>query len=65
MMLCAAMTIACSPVLQKRLIVTAGTVTGRPARIATWRAMFRPVVPSFNEPPKMTSSISDGSSPSA
>ncbi len=37
---CAADTIACAPEPQTRLTVMAGTVTGRPPRIAAWRAGF-------------------------
>jgi hypothetical protein len=36
----------CRPLEQKRLTVAPATVTGRPARSATWRAMLAPVAPS-------------------
>ena len=36
----------CRPEEQKRFTVMPGTVTGQPARIAIWRAMFQPVAPS-------------------
>src|SRR5262249_36582138 len=38
-------------------------VTGQPARMATWRAMLRPVAPSGLAHPMMTSSISAASTP--
>src|SRR5437868_3164256 len=51
----------CRPEEQKRFTVIPGTVTGQPARIAIWRAMFQPVAPSGLAQPMMTSSISCGS----
>ena len=54
----AAMAMACSPEEQKRLMVTPGTVSGRPARSAATRAMFMPDSPSGLAQPRMTSSIS-------
>src|SRR5690242_15407351 len=56
----AAMLIAMRPELQKRLIVSPGTVTGSPARIAASRAMLWPVAPSGLAQPRMTSSTSPG-----
>jgi hypothetical protein len=52
----AAMAMACSPEEQKRLMVTAGTVSGSPARSAATRAMFMPLSPSGVAQPRMTSS---------
>ena len=52
----AASAIACSPELQKRLIVIAGTVSGRPARSADCRAMLLPDSPSGMAHPRITSS---------
>jgi hypothetical protein len=43
---CEARAMVCSPEEQKRFTVMPGTVTGQPARIAIWRAMFQPVAPS-------------------
>src|SRR5712692_4530560 len=60
--LCAAMAMACRPDEQKRLIVAPAVVGGRPARMAIWRAMFPPVVPSGKAQPISTSSTSAGSS---
>jgi len=42
----AARAMAWSPELQKRLMVIAGTESGRPARRADWRAMLEPASPS-------------------
>ncbi len=61
MIRCAPMLIAIRPELQKRLIVSPGTVTGSPARIAESRAMLWPVAPSGLAQPMMTSSTSPGS----
>jgi hypothetical protein len=61
MMRCAAMLIAMRPELQKRLMVSPGTVTGRPARISASRAMLWPVAPSGLAQPMITSSTSPGS----
>ena len=58
----AAMAIACNPDEQKRLIVTADTSTGSPARSEAMRATFIPCSPSGIAQPRMTSSISLGSS---
>ena len=52
----AASAIACSPELQKRLIVIAGTVSGNPARSADWRAILLPDSPSGMAHPRITSS---------
>ena len=60
---CAAMAIVCMPDEQKRLTVAPLVVTGRPARIAAWRAMFSPVAPSGRAQPRITSSTSPGSMP--
>ena len=62
-MLRAASAIACRPEEQKRLTVWAAAVTGRPARIAHWRAMLPPVAPSGLAQPIVTSSTSPGSMP--
>src|SRR5678815_5478521 len=43
---CAAITIVCSPLEQKRLTVMPLVVIGSPARKAIWRAMLLPVAPS-------------------
>src|SRR5437868_3138604 len=51
----------CRPEEQKRLTVIPGTVTGQPARIAIWRAMFQPVAPSGLAQPMITSSTSSAS----
>ncbi len=56
----AAMAIACSPEEQKRLMVTPGTESGRPARSAAMRAMFMPDSASGMAQPRITSSISSG-----
>src|SRR5947209_3283834 len=60
---CAANAMACKPELQKRLIVVPAVVTGKPARIAARRATLWPVAPSGSAQPRITSSISAGSSP--
>jgi len=57
----AAMAMDCRPELQKRLMVTAGTVSGRPARRAAMRAMLLPLSASGLAQPMMTSSIQAGS----
>src|SRR5262245_33633889 len=62
-MLRAASAIACSPEEQKRLTVCAAAVTGRPARMAHWRAMLPPVAPSGLALPMVTSSTWPGSMP--
>ena len=59
----AAMAIACKPDEQNRLIVMAGTSAGRPARWLAMRATFIPASPSGMAQPRMTSSMSLGSSP--
>ena len=51
----------CRPEEQKRFTVMPGTVTGQPARIAIWRAMFQPVAPSGLAQPMITSSTSSAS----
>src|SRR5436190_15016335 len=61
-MRCAAMAMVCRPEEQKRFTVTPEVVTGRPARIAIWRAMLPPVAPSGVAQPMITSSISAGAS---
>ena len=53
----------CRPLEQKRLTVRPLTVTGSPARSATWRAMLLPVAPSGKAQPRITSSTSAGSMP--
>src|SRR5260221_865527 len=63
MMRCAANAMACRPDEQKRLTVTPGTLTGRPARIADRRAIFCPVARSGMAQPITTSSTSPGSTP--
>ena len=55
------MAMVCRPDEQKRLIVMPEVVTGHPARMAIWRAMFRPVAPSGFAQPMITSSMSPGS----
>src|SRR5712692_373862 len=60
MMRWAAMLIAMRPELQNRLMVSPGTVTGSPARIAASRAILWPVAPSGLAQPRMTSSTSPG-----
>ena len=60
---CAASAMVCRPDEQKRLTVMPDTVTGQPARSATWRAMLAPVAPSGVAQPMMTSSTSPGSMP--
>jgi hypothetical protein len=62
-MRCAAMAMVCRPEEQKRLTVMPGTLTGRPARRAIWRAMLLPVAPSGVAQPISTSSTSAGSMP--
>src|SRR5262245_35901408 len=57
-MRCAASAMVCSPEEQKRFTVIPGTVSGQPARIAIWRAMFQPVAPSGLAQPMITSSTS-------
>src|ERR1035438_3755871 len=54
----AAMAMACRPELQKRLMVTPVTVSGRPARRATQRAMLLPDSASGMAQPRTMSSIS-------
>src|SRR5678810_500136 len=61
MMRWAASAMVCSPEEQKRFTVIPGTVTGQPARIAIWRAMFQPVAPSGLAQPMITSSTSSAS----
>src|SRR5579864_2255706 len=58
----AAMAIDCSPEEQKRLMVSAETSTGNPARREAMRATFMPCSASGMAQPMMTSSISLGSS---
>ena len=62
MMRSAAMAIACRPEEQKRLMVMAEISTGRPARSEAMRATFMPCSASGMAQPRMTSSISLGSS---
>src|SRR5262249_20896219 len=57
-----AIAIACRPEEQKRLTVVAATVTGSPARSVEMRATFVPAGPCGWPQPRITSSISDGSS---
>src|SRR5215467_11735540 len=59
----AASAMACNPDEQKRLMVIAEVSTGRPARSAAMRATFIPCSPSGMAQPRITSSISLGSSP--
>ena len=61
MMRSAAIAIACSPEEQKRLMVSAETSTGSPARSEAMRATFIPCSASGMAQPRMTSSISLGS----
>src|SRR5262249_15574866 len=56
------MAIACSPDEQKRLMVSAETSTGNPARSEAMRATFIPCSASGMAQPRITSSISLGSS---
>src|SRR3954468_4632297 len=56
-----AIAMVCRPDEQNRFTVMPGTVTGQPARIAIWRAMFHPVAPSGFAQPMMTSSTSSAS----
>src|SRR5580692_1531234 len=58
MMRSAAIAMACSPDEQKRLIVSAETSTGNPARSDAIRATFMPCSASGMAQPRMTSSIS-------
>src|SRR5438552_3576491 len=60
--MCAATATAFSPDEQKRLTVPPGTVTGSPARRATFRPVLKPCGPSGKPVPMMTSSTSAGSS---
>ncbi len=62
MMRSAAMAIACRPEEQKRLMVMAEISTGKPARSDAMRATFMPCSASGMAQPRMTSSISLGSS---
>jgi hypothetical protein len=62
MMRSAAWAIACKPLEQKRLSVTEGTSTGKPARRVMARATFKPCSPSGMAHPTNTSSMSRGSS---
>ena len=52
----------CEPEEQKRLTVTAGTLSGRPARSDAMRATFVPDSPSGVAQPRITSSIGSGAS---
>ena len=52
---------ACSPDEQKRFIVIAGTVIGRPARRTARRATFMPCSASGKAQPTTTSSMTAGS----
>ena len=61
----AAKAIACRPEEQKRLMVTAALSTGTPARRLAMRATFMPCSASGIAQPRMTSSISAGSSSGA
>ena len=63
MMRCAAKAMVCKPEEQKRLTVMPEVVMGKPARKATWRAIFAPVAPSGVAQPMMTSSTSAPSMP--
>src|SRR6185312_13487625 len=62
MISCAAIAIACRPEEQNRFTVTPGTETGKPANIAVRRATFNPCAPCGCAQPRITSSISPGSS---
>ncbi len=53
----------CTPELQKRLMVIAGTVSGSPARSAACRATFMPCSASGIAQPSTTSSTAEGWSP--
>src|SRR5215475_12529980 len=65
-MICsAAKAIACSPEEQNRLIVTADAEMGMPARKLAMRATFSPCSASGMAQPRITSSISEGSTPGA
>ena len=57
---CAAIAIAISPEAHWRSMVWPGTVTGSPAAMSAWRAMFSPAVPAVSTLPTTTSSISSG-----
>src|SRR6185312_15841650 len=59
----ATMAAACSPDEQKRLMVIAGTLSGRPARKPTCRATFSPCSASGWAQPRTTSSTSAGEMP--
>src|SRR5262245_12373941 len=59
---CAAIAMACSPEEQKRLTVVPATVMGRPARTSATRATLLPCGPFGWAQPRITSSISLGSS---
>src|SRR5467141_42794 len=59
----AARAMACKPEEQKRLMVIALVSTGSPARSAAMRATFMPCSPSGMAQPRITSSISLGSTP--
>ena len=59
----AALAIACSPEEQNRLIVVPDVVTGQPAQMAAFLAMFMPVSPSGIPQPMITSSTAPGSMP--
>jgi hypothetical protein len=65
MILSAAIAIVWSPEEQNLFTVWAGTVSGIPARTEESRAMLYPCVPSGIAQPMITSSTSEGSSPSA
>ena len=53
---------ACRPDEQKRFMVIAGTLTGRPARSTAMRATFMPCSASGKAQPTTTSSMAAGSS---
>ena len=59
---CAARCVALSPEPHTLLMVIAGTMSGRPARIAAWRAAFWPT-PAVSTWPRMTSEICSGLRP--
>ncbi len=65
MMRSAAKAIDCRPDEQKRLMVTADAATGTPARRLAMRATFSPCSASGIAQPRITSSISAGSTPGA
>src|SRR5687768_6606980 len=58
----AAMAMVCEPEEQKRLTVTAGTLSGNPARSDAMRATFVPDSPSGVAHPRITSSTASGAS---